>query len=161
LTPALDRPNSLKQTLEVVIPLNAFRDALAARNVEPVRSNSSREFNKLVFQSMNRIPRMKVDPVPFLIAPVNRIQLTADRALLFLGDEDEHYVVDDVVLISGIEQSERTGLKQALRQLVVGGTQIGTTNPKPPQEKLQPDDSIELPDLDDSLIAPRQEAMLK
>src|SRR6185295_15612662 len=118
-TPALDRPNSLKQTLEVVIPLHTFRDGLTAHNMELVRGNSSREFNKLVFQSMKHLPRLKVDPTPFLTTPINRIQLTADRALLFLGDdrygakvfmnkENEHYVVDDVVLVSGIEQSQRT-----------------------------------------------------
>ena len=143
LTPALDRPNSLKMTLEVVIPLQSFTAAMETRNVDLVRANVSREFNKLVFQSMPSIPRLKIEPGPFLQERVNRIQLTADRALLVLGDdrfgakvflnkEGEHYVVDDIVLISGIEQKQRTGLKQALRQLVVGGTQIGTTNLRQP-----------------------------
>ena len=157
LTPALERPNSLKMCLEVVIPLQAFTEAMASRNVAVVRANSSREFNKLVFQSMDRIPKLKVEPTPFLQAPVNRIQLTTDRALLVLGDdrygakvhmnkEGEHYVVDDIMMIWGVQQSQRTGLKQALRQLVVGGTQIGSTQPRqtaPRDEPLEDEEALE------------------
>ena len=152
LTPALERPNSLKMCLEVVIPLQAFTEAMRSRNVAVVRANSSREFNKLVFQSMDRIPKLKVEPTPFLQAPVNRIQLTTDRALLFLGDdrygakvfmnkEGDHYVVDDIFMIAGKESKQRSGLKQALRQLVVGGTQIGTTQTR--QERPKTDETLE------------------
>lgn len=141
LTPALERPSSLKMCLEVVIPLQAFTEAMATRNVSAVRANASREFNKLVFQSMDRIPKLKVEPTPFLQAPVNRINLTTDRAILFLGDdrygakvfmnkEGDHYVVDDIFMIAGKEANQRTTLKQALRQLVVGGTQFGATKPR-------------------------------
>ena len=151
-TPALDRPTSLKETLEVIIPLQAFTEAMATRNMGVVRSSSSREFNKLVFQSLDRIPKMKVEPTPFLQAPVNSIQLKTDRALLVLGDdrygakvhmkkEGEHYVVDDIMMIRGIEQGQRTGLRQALRQLVVGGTQIGSTQPRSTSpRKAQPEE---------------------
>lgn len=163
LTPALDRPNSLKMTLEVIIPLYAFRDGMQDRKMEVVRAQASREFNKLVFQSMNKIPRLKVDPGPFMQTPVNRIQLTADRAILVQGDdhfgtkvflnkEDERYVVDDVVLIGGVAQSERTALKQALRQLVIGGTQIGTTNPKPARSADEALDSADIEALPDEGI---------
>lgn len=171
LTPALDRPNSLKMTLEVIIPLNTFTDALQSREIDAVRANVSREFNKLVFQSMNRIPKLKVDPTPFLHAPVNRIQLTTDRALLILGDdrfgakvflnkEDERYVVDDVMMISGIEHGQRTGLKQAMRQLVVGGTQIGSTHHREASNAAGGEMEMDAPKVNRSSRAPRQDAML-
>lgn len=155
LTPAFDRPNSLKMCLEVVIPLQNFTDAMASRNVPAIRVNSSREFNKLVFQSMDRIPKLQVEPTPFLAAPLNRIQLTTDRALVVLGDErfgakvflnkeDERYVVDDIFMINGIEVKQRTGLKPMLRQLVVGGTQIGSTQPRQKSDRNQEELESEL-----------------
>lgn len=141
LTPALDRPNSLKQTLEVVAPLNAFREAMRDKDMKVVRANSSREFNRMVFSSMSKIPRLKADPTPYLDNQISRIQLTADRAVLNVGDdrygakvymnrEGDKYVIDDIVMVGGLEQAQRVGLKQTLRELVVGGTQIGSTRPK-------------------------------
>ncbi|MES2789926.1 MAG: hypothetical protein V4719_09905 [Planctomycetota bacterium] len=163
LTPALERPNSLKMCLDVVIPLQAFTTAMEGRQMGTVRANASREFNKLVFQSMDRIPTLSVEPTPFLQAPVNRIQLTTDRALLVLGDdrfgakifmnkEGDRYVVDDIVMVSGIEQKQRTGLKQALRQLVVGGTQIGTTQPR--QTKPRSNDLFDREQLESEAVVP-------
>lgn len=162
LTPALDRPNSLKMCLEVVIPLQAFTEALAVRDVANVRGRASREFNKLVFQSMDRIPKLKVEPTPYLKAPVSRIQLTTDRAVVVLGDdrygakvfmnkEGEHYVIDDIVMVSGKEQKDRAGLKQALRQLVVGGTQIGSTQPR---QTTKPGDELDPETLESDVIIP-------
>lgn len=163
LTPALDRPNSLKLCLEVVIPLQAFTEAMAARDVVNVRGRASREFNKLVFQSMDRIPKLKVEPSPYLQAPINRIQLTTDRAVVVLGDdrygakvfmnkEGEHYVIDDIVMVSGKEQRDRAGLKQALRQLVVGGTQIGSTQPR--YAKNRKDEDLDAEDSESDAIVP-------
>ncbi|MDB5336373.1 MAG: hypothetical protein JWN70_1992 [Planctomycetaceae bacterium] len=161
--PAMDRPTSLKECLEVVIPLQAFTEALASRNMTVVRANSSREFNKLVFQSMERIPKLKVEPSPFLQVPVSSILLKTDRAMLVLGSdrygakvhmkkEGDHYVVDDIMMIGGIEQSQRTGLRQALRQLVVGGTQIGATQPRQTSSRKEQLDDGET--LETELIIP-------
>ena len=163
LTPALDRPNSLKLCLEVVIPLQSFTEAIATRNVGAVRANSSNEFNKLVFQSMERIPKLKAEPTPFLQAPVSSIQLTTDRAVLLLGDErygakvymnkeGDRYVVNDIVMVSGKETSQRIGLKQTLRQLVVGGTQIGSTQPR--QAKRRDEDMIDQDEPESGAIVP-------
>lgn len=143
LTPALDRPNSLKMTLEVQIPLRNFAKGLRTNQMRLVRDNASREFNKLVFQSMNRLPQLRSDPAPFLEEPVNRIQLNTDRALLVLGDEHfgakvlmnkegDHYVIDDITMINGVQQAQRTGLKQSLREMVLKGTRFGTNTAKTP-----------------------------
>jgi hypothetical protein len=136
LLPALDRPNSLKMNLEVQIPFRNFAKGLRTGDMRLVRDHASREFNKLVFQSMNRLPKIQSDPAPFLKAPLTRVQLTSDRALLILGTErygakvmmmkeNDHYMIDDILMVSGLEQSQRTGLKQSLRQLVLGGTRFG------------------------------------
>jgi len=163
LLPALDRPNSLKLCLDVVIPLQSFTEAIATRNVGAVRANSSNEFNKLVFQSMERIPNLKVEPTPYLQAPVSSIQLTTDRAVLLLGDErhgakvymnkeGDRYVVNDIVMVSGKEQQQRVGLKQTLRQLVVGGTQIGATQPRQAQRRAA--EGLDQDDLESGAIVP-------
>ncbi|MDB5392393.1 MAG: hypothetical protein JWM11_8039 [Planctomycetaceae bacterium] len=143
LLPALDRPNSLKMNLEVQIPLRNFAKGLHTGDMRLVRDHASREFNKLVFQSMNRMPKIQSDPAPFLQEPLKKVQLTTDRALLVLGDdkygarvlmtkENDHYMIDDIVMVSGPEQSQRKGLKQSLRQLVLSGTRFGNAAAKHP-----------------------------
>lgn len=152
LVPALDRPNSLKMNLEVQIPLLNFARGLRIGDMRLVRDHASREFNKLVFQSMNRLPKIQSDPEPFLAVPLNQVQLTADRAILFLGDEKfgakvymlkevDHYMIDDILMISGPQQSQRTGLKQSLRQLVLSGTRFGNAAAKNPLIPGSADDS--------------------
>jgi hypothetical protein len=143
LVPALDRPNSLKMNLEVQIPLRNFAKGLRTGDMRLVRDNASREFNKLVFQSMNRLPKIQSDPAPFLAEPLTGVQLTTDRAVLKLGDqkygatihmakEGDHFKIEDIVMISGVEQSQRKGLMQSLRQMVLSGTRFGNAAAKNP-----------------------------
>jgi hypothetical protein len=154
LVPALDRPNSLKMNLEVQIPLGNFARGLRTGDMRLVRDHASRNFNKLVFQSMNRLPKIQSDPAPFLTQPLHGVQLQPERAVLRLGDqkfgatiymdkEDDHFKIDDIVMISGLEEAQRKGLKQTLRQMVLVGTRFGNAaakNPIVPHDLDEPDD---------------------
>lgn len=158
LIPALDRPNSLKQNLEVIIPLRFFTEGLKHRDVKQLQATASREFNKLVFQSMDHLPNLKIEPSQFLDQNVNRIELTSDRALLVLGDdqhgakvfmtrEDERFTVDDVVLIGGQEVGQRSGLKLMFRQIVVTGTQFGSQMTKTTEEESETVEQVDYEEL--------------
>jgi hypothetical protein len=132
LFPALDRPGELKTTLELMIPTRAFAAGLQTGSAASLRTVSSREFNKVVWNQTEAIPQLPEAPAAFLKAPLNKIQLAPERAIIILGDEHwgakvflvkegERYLVDDVVLIAGLEQHQRIGLKQRVRaQLATG-----------------------------------------
>jgi hypothetical protein len=66
------------------------------------------------------------------------------------------------MMISGKEYGQRTGLKQAMRQLVVGGTQIGSTHHRDPSRAGANENEVEvdLPEPKRSSSVPRQDAML-
>ena len=69
-----------------------------------------------------------------------------------MNKEGDRYVVNDIVMVSGKETSQRIGLKQTLRQLVVGGTQIGSTQPR--QAKRRDEDMIDQDEPESGAIVP-------
>jgi hypothetical protein len=160
LTPALDRPQSLKTTLDVMIPVVDFTHAIdpsatsasiqltghtlesrlttdsdPARGspIDTLRGNSSREFCRIVWNQVERIPQLPRNPGEFLMQPLNRLELASDRALVVLGDDNKgariqlqrergSFVVDDVELIAGPTADQRQSLRRLLRQkLQTGG----------------------------------------
>lgn len=156
LTPALDRPQSLKETLDVMIPVVDFAVAFsedspvgavqfatktdavgttlpAATSLDVLRGNSSREFNRVVWNQVERVPQLPRNPREFLTKPLEKLEATTDRALVVLGDdrngariqlvrERDSFVIDDVELIAGPTTGERQSLRRLLRQkLQTGG----------------------------------------
>lgn len=135
LRPTLDTPQSLKMTLEILLPLYEFRTALAAGKLDLLRKNASREFNRMVFHQLAEVPGTVDQPLRHLQGEVTHMQVTPDRAILtvgserwgakvFLNREAAAFVIDDVILISGVAQTQRAGLKQQLREQVLSGTSI-------------------------------------
>lgn len=140
LRPALDEPPSLKTTLELLLPFYEFRMGIALADAKVLRTTASREFNQMVFFQMEAVPHLPQEPTRYLRGRVTRMQVTPDRAILTVGDERfgakifmnrevDAYMVDDVILISGLEQAQRVGLKQLYRGYVVEGTNI-SANPR-------------------------------
>lgn len=157
LTPAIDRPQSLKETLDVMIPVVDFAAAFsedspvgavqfaaktdavgtsnlpAATSLDVLRGNSSREFNRVVWNQVERVPQLPRSPREFLTKPLEKLEASTDRALVVLGDdrhgariqlirERESYVIDDIELIAGPTTAERQSLRRLLRQkLQTGG----------------------------------------
>lgn len=150
LTPAFDRPQSLKQTLEAMIPVTDFAQAfvggeayphapqsdfdkgLVRSKVDSAKGNSSREFCRVVWNQVDRVPRMSRSPHDLFQQPLSKLELKPDRALVWLGDDNkgakiqlirEHgqYVVDDVELISGPLPDQRQSLRRLLRTTIHQG----------------------------------------
>lgn len=157
LTPAIDRPQSLKSTLDVMIPVVDFSAAfgeetpvgkvefaskteggtsqapVVSSTIDTLRGNSSREFNRVVWNQVERIPQLPRNPREFLSRPLEKLEVATDRALVVLGDdrrgariqlvrERDCFVIDDIELIAGPTAAERQSLRRLLRQkLQTGG----------------------------------------
>jgi hypothetical protein len=126
LMPVVSRPNSLKQTLEVTIPVRRFAAAVSAGDLERLPLISSKDFCLSVWHSCERIPEIGVKPGEHFEVPLTTLQIKGDRAVAVLGDdrygarvllekENGAYVIDDVLLISGPEARQRVELKNTLR----------------------------------------------
>lgn len=136
LMPAANRPESLKATLELMIPIFDFSAGFHAAAMEILRANASREFCRTVWNQVDKMPEIAQDPIRFLRAPLSKINLTPDRALIILGDdrygakvflvkERDRYVLDDVLLVAGPETRERQSLKRILRDRLQNGRLAG------------------------------------
>ncbi|MFP6763446.1 MAG: hypothetical protein VB858_07505, partial [Planctomycetaceae bacterium] len=124
--PVAGRPGSLKQTLEVMIPVRRFAAAVAAQDLQRLPLVSSRDFCISVWHSCSRLPEIGVMPSEHFEVPLTTLQIKDERAVAVLGDdrygarvlltrEKDSYVVDDVLLISGPESRQRIEMKNAMR----------------------------------------------
>lgn len=126
LMPTLGRPSSLKSTMEFMLPVLEFSAALRLGQLDTLRRQSSRDFNRLVWQQTNKLPSLGQDVVRHLHTPLVSVEQVDDRATLILGDakfgahvtlvrEAGQFVVDDVLLVSGVKPNDQVELKRVLR----------------------------------------------
>lgn len=126
LLPTLGRPSSLKSTLELMLPVLDFAASLRLAQLDLLKSHSSRDFNRLVWQQTPKLPSLGQDVVQHLHTPLVSIEQTEDHAKIVLGDdkfgahvtlvrESGKFVVDDVLLISGTMPRDQVDLKRVLR----------------------------------------------
>ncbi len=126
LMPTLGRPNSLKTTMELMLPLLDFAGGVRLGQLEMLKRYSSRDFNRLVWQQTPKMPSLSQDIAQHLHAPLVSIEQTDDRATIVLGDdkfgaqvtlvrESGQFVVDEVLLISGTMPRDHVELKRSLR----------------------------------------------
>ncbi|MFN0053742.1 MAG: hypothetical protein ACKV0T_16295 [Planctomycetales bacterium] len=127
LSPAANRPESLKQTAELLIPVLEFASALKLSDLDMVRGRSTEEFSRLAWNNYREAPEFEHDPLPHLQGKLSRLNLKGDRVELLLGSETQgaqvtllreegQFRVDDVTLISGPDKAQREGLRQAVRR---------------------------------------------
>ncbi len=126
LMPTLGRPSSLKATMELMLPVLDFASGLRLEQLDTLQRQSSRDFNRLVWQQTSKLPNLSQDVVQHLHTPLVAIEQTEDRATLVLGDdkfgaqvtlvrESGQFVVDDVLLISGTMPRDHVELKRMFR----------------------------------------------
>ena len=132
LLPVVNRPNSLKQNLQALIPVYGLARACFHGDVPGAAYVSSPELTRLVWAPLETIPDLDVDLVRHLTLPVSSLSMTDDRADLMLGSgetatrltlsrTDDRFVVDEAVFISGDPQTPRINLKTAGRLNLAAG----------------------------------------
>jgi len=126
LMPVVGRPNSLKTTLESLIPVDQFVRALQAGDRPQLHTLSSRDLNTTVWHATQQIPLIGVNPGKHLRSPLTGLEQNDRQMVLTMGDdtfgaqvllarEDGRLVVDDMRFISGPEVRQRVDLKEAMK----------------------------------------------
>ncbi len=126
MLPTVGRPNSLKQTLDVMISAQKFANALAEQDLKSLQRASSRELNRSVWHISERVPSIGLNPLQNIGRPLVTMDVTEEKAIVGLGDdrfgakllmvkEGEQFVVDEVLLISGVEAKQRVAMRDAMR----------------------------------------------
>ena len=156
LSPALDLPESFKQTCELILPARAFAGSLAQGDLPGLHKTSSGAFNRLVWHQLRNVPAAAGVAADRLALPLTkatplskadgaRCELhfgsPTDGVVLHLLRERGRLVTDDVELISGVHPDGRVALKQAIREQMADGTLMlaGDLVPRPvPQPNVPP-----------------------
>lgn len=126
MMPTVGRPNSLKQTLEVMVSMQRFNNALADESLTDLQKSSSRELNRLVWHAATTVPGIGVNPLQHLGMPLSKLEVDDLKATAVFGDdrfgakvsfvkEGEQLVVDDVLLVAGLEAKQRVAMRDAMR----------------------------------------------
>jgi hypothetical protein len=140
LMPVMDRPGSLKETMQAMLPIRLFvaglRDAAAAdsndRQLNLLRAVTSNDFNRRVWSQVNQVPEAAFTVLSRLDMPLTTITDTTTGQAVVLGDErfgarielvreKDILVIDRVLMMAGA-QGDPTELKHILiSQLVRRG----------------------------------------
>ena len=143
LVPALDRPESLKQVCELILPARAYARTLAVGDLPGLHRASTASFNQFVWHQLRTVPPAARDAARFLDGPLTaagamppgehascelRFGTAADGATVKLVRQHGVLAVDDVTLTAGVRPEQRVALKQRLRSLMAAGElRVATT----------------------------------
>ena len=133
-------PSSLKTTVEILIPIHDFASAISlgrepqeqAAALDLLRANSSNDFNRLVWSQCRFVPNSGMSADTFLRAPLKGIAQGENEITVQFGDnrfgakvtmrrEFDRFIVDDVLLVAGTDESQRLALKHSLRTQLARG----------------------------------------
>ncbi len=133
-------PSSMKTTVEILIPIQDFASAIALGRepqeqnaaLDQLRANSSNDFNRLVWSQCRFVPNSGMSADTFLRAPLKGIAIGEDEVSVQLGDtrfgakvslrrEFDRFIVDDILLVAGTDESQRLALKHSLRTQLARG----------------------------------------
>ena len=148
LAPSFDRPESLKQVCELILPARSFARTLAAGDLPGLQRRSSAGFNRLVWHQLRHVPVAAMTAADHLAGPLASAT-TLDRgegarcelqfgtptngAVVQLVRQNGTLAVDDVVLTAGVHPDERVALKRVLREQMAEGTLRLATSLVPPK----------------------------
>jgi hypothetical protein len=138
LMPVMDRPSSMKETMQAMLPIRllaaALRDAAGAsqstdHQLQVLRSVTSNHFNRVVWSQVNQVPEPAMGVLPRLDMPLATIADTPLGQTVMLGDErygakielvrERDTLLVDRVLMLGGGQAEVSELKHVLQSHLV------------------------------------------
>jgi hypothetical protein len=146
IIPATAWPRSFKESAEVFVPVLGFREALRHSDIHLLRSNSSQEFNRIVWSQFDVVPKFDLDVEKFFQAPLTVVRRSDHGARILYGDQshgvvveivrdDGRYVVDEMALVFGPGKGDQLLLKQTIRTRLARG-EISTNSEAPRDEGL-------------------------
>ncbi len=124
---------SMKDTMQLMIPLRRFREALANSDMSTLQRTSSADMNRMIWNQADNVPAAGQVAVKHLLAPLKKVEPLAEgKSLITLGNqsfgctvllvtEHDQQVVDDIILVAGLRPEMRARLKGKMReQLALG-----------------------------------------
>lgn len=153
------KPQSLKTTLEITLPIHKFAAAIARNDVRSLQRNSSAHFTRMVWKQTRSVPYAGRNAERYLLRPLAGITRNGQDVIVTLGDEKQgakvlltnensRYLVHDVILTDA-RSSKPFHLKQELRaELARSGAllpdpgKIGRNNTLIPAGSKRPTDLL-------------------
>lgn len=89
LMPTMGRPNSLKTTVEHLIPVYEFVAGLAEGDVQRLRGCSEESFNAMIWTQLREVPNLEFDTVRYMTMPLMAMQTSDDFTTVRLGSATE------------------------------------------------------------------------
>lgn len=128
-----DQQLSLREKLAVTIPIYEFAYAVFEDDTDKLQALSSKDFNRRVWSQTRAVPRVHVDLVRSLTAPINQFRLSTTEAVAQLGGPEMgakvHLVkeagrlrVNDAVILGRNIPGEEVSMKQTMRLQLAYGT---------------------------------------
>ena len=138
LLPVENRPNSLKENLELVTTIRHFARGWRQRDLELVRRTSSDDFNRFVWHHARSFPELGFDLQQNLAAAITRVEHGPETGSVVLGnahfgarvsliEEGGHFIVDDVEVVLGAMPNQHIKMKSRLKMLMAEGMQLQLT----------------------------------
>jgi hypothetical protein len=132
MLPAADYPQSLKATLEAVIPVANFALALESGDIKRVRTAVAEDFTRSVWRYLDEVPQFDPAPESYLKNSLSAISVRGNGAVVVLGNgrrgaqvtlrrENGRYKVEDMTLVAGALPDERIALKRTIRTQLAEG----------------------------------------
>ncbi len=126
MMPTVGRPNSFKHTLEVMVSVQRFHNAMTDEDLKALQQTSSRDLNRLVWHTAPKVPNVGLNPLEHLAQPLLKLDVEDLKATATFGDdrygarvslirEGDQFVVDDVLLVNGLEAKQRVAMRDAMR----------------------------------------------
>ncbi len=139
-----DELASMKETLEVLIPVRRFREALANSDLGTLQRSSSSDLNRMIWKQADDVPAAGRIAVKHLQAPLKKVEhMEEGKTLVQFGNdafgcsvllvtEHDQQVVDDIVLVAGLQPELRARLKRKMREQIA----FGAPEPDPKSQVL-------------------------
>lgn len=150
LMPVMDRPSSMKETMQAMLPIRLFAAALREtegaqhpgdRQLDALRGVTSNDFNRVVWSQINQVPESAFGVLPRLEMQLASIADSSNGETVVLGDErygakielvrERDLLVIDHVYMLGGGQTETAELKHTLKSTLVrrGSPRAFATDP--------------------------------
>jgi len=133
LLPAMDKPSSLKSSLEVLLSVQAFYSALHRNDLNGLIRHSADGLDRIAWRQLAEVPTVTQQFLRPLRGEVTSIQLTDGMSLIRTADgrinceiqlirEGDQFVVYDVALLEKDNPEARLELMPQLRKMIAEGS---------------------------------------
>lgn len=130
-TPGL--PESLKTTMEFLIPIRLFTKELESSQTARLQHQCSSNFNRLIWRYTSQVPEIAVNSREYMQEPMTSVESVKSMVRVTLGNgnrgaevflmkEDGRYVVDEILVVAGSHPEYRRQLKETMRKMLAEGT---------------------------------------